>query len=102
MLKISAFYLHKQKSLILKKYEVYHVPWIVLSSANRCRIVWNREVNNVHISRSQYLQYPQRTRHYCCLLALMKLEAFKMGLEPTTLLLGGLLALMATWFYIMP
>ena len=27
------------KVVFLKKYEVYHVPWIVLSSANRCRIV---------------------------------------------------------------
>ena len=40
MLKISALYLNKQKRFIPKKYEVYHVvPWIVLSSANRCRIV---------------------------------------------------------------
>ena len=33
------FYLDKQKSFFPKKYDVYHVPWIVLSSANRCHIV---------------------------------------------------------------
>ena len=34
MLKISAFYLDKEKSFIPKKIEVYHVPWIALISAN--------------------------------------------------------------------
>ena len=38
MLKISDFYLDKQKSFIPKKYYVYHVPWIALSSANRWRL----------------------------------------------------------------
>ena len=34
MLKISAFYLDKEKSFIPKKIEVHHVPWIALISAN--------------------------------------------------------------------
>ena len=39
MLKISAFYLDKQKSFIpKKKFEVYHVPWIALISAKRWRL----------------------------------------------------------------
>ena len=39
MLKISAFYLDKQKSFIpKKKIEVYHVPWIALISAKRWRL----------------------------------------------------------------
>ena len=38
LLKISAFYPDKQKSFIPKK--IWSVPWIVLSSANRCRIVY--------------------------------------------------------------
>ena len=40
ILKISASCLDKQNSFVPKKiYEVYHAPWIVLSSANRCRKV---------------------------------------------------------------
>ena len=38
MLKSSAFYLDKQKSLIPKKIEVYHVPQIALISAKRWRL----------------------------------------------------------------
>ena len=38
--KLQLFILKNKKVLFLKKYEVYHVPWIVLSSANRCRIVY--------------------------------------------------------------
>ena len=38
MLKISVFYLDKQTSFFPKK-KVWSVPWLVLSSANRCRIV---------------------------------------------------------------
>ena len=38
MLKISNFYLDKQKSFIPKKIEVYHVPWIALISAKRWRL----------------------------------------------------------------
>jgi hypothetical protein len=39
LLKISAFYLEKQKSFIAKKIWSVPKPWIVLSSANSCRIV---------------------------------------------------------------
>ena len=52
MLKISDFYLDKQKSFIpkmnimcTKDLDVYHVPWIALFSANR----WRLDVLTFHI-----------------------------------------------------
>ena len=51
MLKISAFYLDKQKSFVPKKtYEVYHSSRIVLFSTNRCRIVSQLETLLVYIA----------------------------------------------------
>ena len=34
--------LTNKKVLFLKKYEVYHVSWVVLSSANRCRSIFSQ------------------------------------------------------------